>query len=245
MAISLEPRWSAVVRKRKRKDKPPFIKRSSKLLKAIEGFFIIFIFLYLSVMAMGQDKEEIGRKNIELLFSPEIHPGSFLYTPKKGESIYDITRRFNMTPELLMEINGLMEGEKLPDKLKIVPGKFSIVIEKEKNTLTLYMDGKFFKEYRVATGRDFSTPEGEYRIVSKLIKPPWIWKGEVITPDDPNYPLGTRWMGLSNTRIGIHGTKDPQYIGEYVSSGCIRMYNKDIEELFKIVPFGTKVIIKE
>ena len=198
-----------------------------------------------AAISQEPDKETTGEKNIRLLFSREIDPGSFLYAPKKNETLYDICRKFNMCPELIKEINNIGKGEKLPEKLKIVPGKFSIIIKRENNILTLYREGKFFKEYTVATGRDLSTPIGEYWIMSKLISPPWISKEKVIESSAPDYPLGTRWLGLSGTRIGIHGTKDPQYIGQYVSSGCIRMHNNDIEELFKIVPFGTKVTIKE
>lgn len=247
MEIYPEPRWFAVAGRRK-EDNFSSIEKPSEHQKAKEGFLILvlfFLLLFASALAEEQDKAAFGEMNIRLMFSREIEAGSFLYAPKKGETLYDISRKFNMTPELLKEINAVSEGEELPGELKIVPGNFSITIEREKNILILYREGKFFKEYSVATGRDLSTPLGEYTIASKLIKPPWIWKGEVITADDEDYPLGTRWMGLSSTRIGIHGTKDPQYIGEYVSSGCIRMHNSDIEELFKIVPFGTKVIIKE
>jgi lipoprotein-anchoring transpeptidase ErfK/SrfK len=179
------------------------------------------------------------------LFSGEIDPGSLSYTPSKGEGLYQVSRKFNMCPELLIEINGIKGGEKIPDRLKIVPGHFTIMVERGKNILTLYREGRFFKEYKVASGRDLSTPLGEYWIASKLISPPWLSEGKVITPDQPDYPLGTRWMGLSGTRIGLHGTKDPEYIGQSVSSGCIRMLNSDIEELYKIVPFGTKVTIRE
>ncbi len=203
------------------------------------------LFFFGAAIAGDLDKGEIGERNIRFLFSSGICPGSFLYAPKKNETLYSISRKFNMCPGLLKEINDISEGEKLPNRLKIVSANFSIVIEREKNVLTLYRDGKFFKEYSVASGRDFSTPLGEYWIMSKLINPPWVSNGKVIESSDSDYPLGTRWMGLSDTRVGIHGTKDPQYIGQYVSSGCIRMHNRDVEELFKIVPFGTKVIIKE
>jgi len=225
-----------VVRERKKvkKNSSFFIKRPSKRLERREGLFILLALLFLSGVVIAEELDK-----------GEVFPGSFLYATKKNETLYSISRKFNMCPELLKEINDISEGEKLPNRLKIVSANFSIVIEREKNILTLYRDGKFFKEYSVASGRDFSTPLGEYWIMSKLISPPWVSNGKVIETSDLDYPLGTRWMGLSDTRIGIHGTKDPQYIGQYVSSGCIRMHNNDVEELFKIVPFGTKVTIKE
>jgi lipoprotein-anchoring transpeptidase ErfK/SrfK len=73
----------------------------------------------------------------------------------------------------------------------------------------------------------------------KLEKPPWTDpdSGRLYKPTDPDYPLGTRWIGLEGTdgkakgRTGfaIHGTKDPDQIGTAGSRGCIRMYNTDVE----------------
>lgn len=208
-------------------------------------FILGFIFVPGQLLCQELNKKEIGENNIRHLFSKKLDSDSFYYTPKENERLYDISKKFNMTRELLIEINGIENSEKIPEKLKIVPPQFSILIERGRNTLALYRNGKFFKEYTVATGRDFSTPMGKYLITSKLIRPPWIFKGKVINPKNPAYPLGTRWMGLSGTRIGIHGTKNPEHIGQYVSKGCIRMFNRDVEELFKIISFGTEVTIKE
>jgi len=55
--------------------------------------------------------------------------------------------------------------------------------------------------------------------------------------------LGTRWMGLSKPRYGIHGTPAPWTIGTMASLGCVRMYNHNVEELFPQVPMGTTVEI--
>lgn len=51
------------------------------------------------------------------------------------------------------------------------------------------------------------------------------------------------WMGLSKKHYGIHGTNNPSSIGKFVSKGCIRMFNKDVEELARKVPVGTPVFI--
>ncbi|CCF15163.1 putative L,D-transpeptidase YkuD domain protein [Brevibacillus laterosporus GI-9] len=51
-------------------------------------------------------------------------------------------------------------------------------------------------------------------------------------------------MGLSKPHYGIHGTNNPASIGKYVSHGCIRMYNRDVETLAKLVPIGTPVYIR-
>jgi len=88
------------------------------------------------------------------------------------------------------------------------------------------------KVYPVAVGKSATpTPNGTYRIISKIVNPGGI--------------LGTRWMGLDipNGPYGIHGTYRPESIGKAVSNGCIRMYNQDIEELFTMVSIGTVVEI--
>ncbi|PYU10291.1 MAG: hypothetical protein DMG29_17725, partial [Acidobacteria bacterium] len=54
-------------------------------------------------------------------------------------------------------------------------------------------------------------------------------------------PLGTRWLGLGQRGYGIHGTNEPRSIGRNVSHGCIRMRNRDIEELFEMVRAGDVV----
>ena len=54
-------------------------------------------------------------------------------------------------------------------------------------------------------------------------------------------PLGTRWLGLSRKGYGIHGTNRPNSIGRNASHGCIRMRNREVEELFKMVAVGEKV----
>ena len=76
------------------------------------------------------------------------------------------------------------------------------------------------------------TPKGDFTIINKAM--------------NPRGPYGTRWMGLSKPHIGIHGTNNPASIGKAVSHGCIRMMNKDVEELFDLVEIGTRVsIVKE
>jgi lipoprotein-anchoring transpeptidase ErfK/SrfK len=64
-----------------------------------------------------------------------------------------------------------------------------------------------------------------------------------VPADSPKNILGSRWLGLSEKSYGIHGTTEPQSIGRQVTSGCVRMRNSDVEELYQIVPEGTEVVI--
>ena len=65
----------------------------------------------------------------------------------------------------------------------------------------------------------------------------------VVPPDSPKNILGSRWMGISEPGYGIHGTRDPDSIGQAVTAGCVRMLNEDVEELYAIVPIGTEIAI--
>lgn len=108
-----------------------------------------------------------------------------------------------------------------------------IIIDTYALTLTLYEDYKPIKRYPVAIGRwNMPTPLGVFRINDKRIP--------------RNTDMGTRFMGISAPWgvYGIHGTSSPGSIGSHASHGCVRMFTKDAEELFKLVYVGTPVIIE-
>jgi lipoprotein-anchoring transpeptidase ErfK/SrfK len=76
--------------------------------------------------------------------------------------------------------------------------------------------------------------------VDRVPDPTWYGKGKVVPPGKNN-PVGTRWIGLSRKGYGIHGTNSPSSIGRNVSHGCIRMRNRDVEQLFEMVSIGDSV----
>lgn len=107
---------------------------------------------------------------------------------------------------------------------------YSITVNTKTRKLHLIKDGKWIKAYPIATGKILTkTPTGIYRIINKQV--------------NPGGPFGARWMGLNRKGYGIHGTNNPSSIGKAVSHGCIRMYNKDVIELFNLVGVGTRVKI--
>ena len=121
------------------------------------------------------------------------------------------------------------------------PATRRIVISIPDHKLTLLEGDKVLRVYAVATGKlSTPSPEGEFRVVNRVAHPTWFSPHGVVKPGPAN-PLGTRWMGLSAAGYGIHGTNAPDSIGKYASHGCIRMRNRDVEELFKLVPVGTPV----
>lgn len=109
-----------------------------------------------------------------------------------------------------------------------------LVIIRSARKLQFYSGNNLVKTYPVAVGKHSTpTPAGSYRVVNKIV--------------NPGGALGTRWMGLSipSGNYGLHGTNNPSSIGRYISNGCIRMFNSDVEELFPKVSIGTPVTITD
>lgn len=113
-----------------------------------------------------------------------------------------------------------------------------ILVRLNQRRLYLIQDGRIIRSYPIGIGRMLTqTPTGTYRIINK-VPYPYSYPGGPITP------YGTFWMGLSRRGYGIHGTNNPASIGGRVSKGCIRMYNRDVEDLARRVSIGTQVTIR-
>ena len=112
-------------------------------------------------------------------------------------------------------------------------------------SLAVYEGTKRIRLYPIGPGKESTpTPVGYFKIESKDLNPTWT------DPTDPEYsipsgesnPLGYRWMEFQGN-YGIHGTNKPESIGHYVSNGCVRMNEKDVEAVFDLVKVGTPVEI--
>lgn len=113
-----------------------------------------------------------------------------------------------------------------------------IVVDLSDRRLFLFEGNRLITSYPVGIGKIATrTPTGQYVIINK-VPYPYSWRG------GPLSPYGTLWMGLSRPGYGIHGTNRPSSIGQMVSRGCIRMYNRDVEDLGRRVNIGTPVTIR-
>jgi lipoprotein-anchoring transpeptidase ErfK/SrfK len=106
--------------------------------------------------------------------------------------------------------------------------------------------------YGVGVGRDGFTWSGVQTISRKAEWPDWHPPAEMIARQPylprfvaggPGNPLGARAMYLGSSQYRIHGTNDPSTIGKFVSSGCIRLTNEDVADLFSRVDIGTRVVV--
>lgn len=189
-------------------------------------------------------QEALGDVNVSLLFSPIVTDEDSLYEVQPGDTLGEIAMRFGTTVEFIRRSNGLKGNTIFPrQRFKVTQGKFGVLVDKSQNSLLLTENDRFVKAYTIATGKNNSTPVGDFTIVNKLIDPVWYTQGAVVPPGSPENILGSRWMGIDQEGYGIHGSVDPDAMGRQVTAGCVRMRNSDVEELFAIIPMGTAVTI--
>jgi lipoprotein-anchoring transpeptidase ErfK/SrfK len=135
------------------------------------------------------------------------------------------------------------------------PGKEpsgTVIIDTPHTFLYLTLGGGKAIRYGIGVGRKGFTWSGVERISRKSEWPDWIPPAEMIARQPylprwvgggPGNPLGARALYLGNTDYRIHGTNAPASIGTQVSSGCIRLRNEDVIDLYRRVSVGTKVIV--
>ncbi len=198
-------------------------------------------------------ERRVLRKRLETLtrtviFSrnPSVECVSYKVAP--GDSLSRIARRHRFPIDGIMRINHRSRTLiRVGERLKIPRGPFEVVVFKGEYRLIVLQDGKWLAEYPIGTGRDDSTPEAEFTIVEKTKNPTWYAPDGVYPFGHPKNILGTRWLGFNDDEtysgFGIHGTAKPESIGRSESSGCIRMRNEDVEELYGLVPTGSRVLI--
>jgi len=129
----------------------------------------------------------------------------------------------------------------------------TIVINTAERRLYLVEPGGQALRYGIGVGRDGFRWSGVHRISAKREWPGWTPPSQMRRrrPDLPGYmpggidnPLGARAMYLGSTLYRIHGSNEPETIGQAVSSGCFRMTNEDVVDLYNRVSVGATVVVK-
>jgi lipoprotein-anchoring transpeptidase ErfK/SrfK len=128
----------------------------------------------------------------------------------------------------------------------------TIVVETGERRLYLVLpDGKALR-YGIGVGRDGFTWTGQHRITRKAEWPGWTPPAAMrkrvpdlpaYMPGGPQNPLGARALYIGSTLYRIHGTSEPWTIGQAVSSGCIRLTNEDVIDLYERVQVGALVVV--
>ncbi|XHC25278.1 L,D-transpeptidase family protein [Phycisphaerales bacterium ac7] len=215
-------------------------------------------------------RTKLGDMAKEITFSRRVVAGDEMaseYTVQSGDLLSTIVRREGLDVEwmLIERINGVSANRiRVGQTLKLLRGPFHAVISKGAYRLDLYSDFRdsagnrlYLGSFSVGLGEYDSTPVGSWvvRSNSKLIDPAWVnpRTGERFASGDPENPIGNRWIGIRGTDanteieegIGLHGTIEPNSIGEQMSMGCVRMLRPDIELIYDLlVPEVSTVMIQ-
>ena len=130
----------------------------------------------------------------------------------------------------------------------------TIIVQTSERYLYLVQGGNRALRYGIGVGRDGFQWKGLVKIARKQEWPDWRPPPEMIERQPylprfmaggPGNPLGARAMYLGATVYRIHGTNQPETIGSKVSSGCFRLINPDVIDLYDRVPVGTRVIVRQ
>ena len=200
--------------------------------------------------------ELVSDINTKFLFTDMICPEKVTYTVVKNDNLVKIANQFNTTITLIQKSNDLDTTNSMiyPNQVfRIYKADWNVKVIKKFFLLILSDKERLVKVYKIGIGRQDRTPTGTFVIDLKEYEPDWWQPGRLVKFGDPDNVLGTRWMSLSPIEgtnpalrgYGIHGTWQPESIGHAASQGCVRMVNGQVEELYDIVPTGTRVVIIE
>jgi lipoprotein-anchoring transpeptidase ErfK/SrfK len=130
----------------------------------------------------------------------------------------------------------------------------TIIVHTSERYLYVVQPGGRAVRYGIGVGRDGFQWQGLLKITRKMEWPDWTPPEEMIQRQPylprwmaggPGNPLGARALYLGTTVYRIHGTNQPTTIGTAVSSGCFRLTNPDVSDLYERIPVGTKVIVRQ
>ena len=202
--------------------------------------------------------------NQDLLFSAKITAGDPMceeYVVEAGDGLERIARKRALVTDwrLIERINKVESSKlKIGKKLKLVRGPFHAVVSKSDYRLDLYWgipsdpeNWLFVKSFKVGIGQN--TPVGDFTVktASRQVNPPWTnpLTGEKFEADDPKNPIGERWVGIEgkgdaakHKGFGIHGTVEPDSIGQSKSMGCVRMLADDVAMVYEMLMDPVSVV---
>ena len=202
--------------------------------------------------------------NQDLVFSPKVYAGDPMceeYAVESGDGLQKIAKKRGLVTDwrLIERVNKADSTKlKVGQKLKLVRGPFHAVVHKAEYRLDLFWgvptdpdNWLFVRSFKVGLGQN--TPVGEFTVKngSKQVNPPWTnpVNGEKFGADDPKNPIGERWIGIEGKGdaakfkgFGIHGTIEPESIGQSKSMGCVRMLADDINLVYEVLMDPVSVV---
>jgi hypothetical protein len=178
---------------------------------------------------------------------------------RKGESLISVRKRvLDEHPEMLLCTGLIRRANELGSstlqpgqRLRVPTDRAQMVVDIDARWALFLLGDEVASAWEIGVGEPGNeTRPGNYIAGEKTEEPMWFPAGKDPVPfGDPENPLGTRWIAWMTpdgrpSRLGFHGTKDPESIGRDLSQGCVRLRNPDMEELFEILPKGSVVRVQ-
>lgn len=189
----------------------------------------------------------------ERLLGPSPSPEDVTYyTVVANDNLAKIARAHGTTTEAIQWLNAMGDRTEIRpgQRLKILAGRIRVEVGKTDLVLTVYADDRILKRYPVGLGAGDKTPEGDFEVTQRIPQPPWYppHAPQGIPYGHPDNVLGDYWLKIEGAPeyqgYGIHGTTQPETIGQRVSNGCVRMRNEDVREVFAFCPLHTPVRLR-
>jgi LysM repeat protein len=209
----------------------------------------------------GKDAEQARETLTELaqrtIFSRATIKGDPLtsnYQVQPGDTLGKIAKRFSITEDLLAGINNIADKDHivLGWRLKVLHGPFHALVVRSEHVMHVYLQDVYVRSYPVALGINGTTPIGKWKVANRQENPSWTnpRTSERWHANDPENPIGEHWIGLEGIEgdalgqfgYGIHGTIEPETIGQDVSMGCVRLAPDDIAELYGLLLPGASMV---
>ena len=179
-----------------------------------------------------------------IFFQPQPH---FIepYVIQAGDRMEAIAKKYKLSWEYVAQLNRTQPTRiQVGKRLKLLKGPFGAAVDLQEFALTVHLQGYYVKRYDVGIGKDGSSPLGKFPVLNKVTNPQYTDPdGKVVDGEDPQNPLGKRWIDLGNS-YGIHGTIEPDSIGKAASAGCIRLRDQDILEVYNFLVVGSEVTLR-
>ncbi|MGJ8643059.1 MAG: LysM peptidoglycan-binding domain-containing protein [Luteolibacter sp.] len=180
----------------------------------------------------------VGEMNLDEILSSDFIEGKTNYTVKSGDSYFAIAGRNETSLDMMMHLNGMMELKNLQpgDELQLMPLNYRILIEPERNSISLWNEAKFVCEYPIVNMAGVSLKAGKTTISSRRAE----IRGSTVSPTARNYRSASKSIRIKSPSVGIF----PYDENDETAPIGIFLREPDIEELFLLTRSGNPVEIR-
>lgn len=178
-----------------------------------------------------------------IYFAPTPHYMT-AHTVAPGDALQKIAKEYDISWEYLAKLNRTDAQKIRPgQKLKVIQGPFSAVVDLSDRELTVHSHGHFVARFDVGIGQDHPSPIGKFQVLDKQRDPTYYGDAGVVEHDDPSNPLGEHWLDLGEG-ICLHGTPDNVSLTAPQTQGSIRLKPRDVADLYDLLTTGAEVTVR-